>query len=237
MYQLFPSQNPFLMVAYLATERFWQENRPLILDAFCCAGGAAWGYYEAGFIPVGVDNKNQPNYPFLFVQMDAIEAIERFGQSFSAIHASPPCQTYSVTRTMHDNEYPDLLQPTRQALERVNRPYIIENVPGSPMNNYVKLRGDMFNLRVLRLRYFESNCLLLVPSYPKKTGTTSSNGKGYSTFDDGDYITIAGHNYRFSDGCKAMSIHWMKQPELSQSIPPAYTRYLGKQLTQYVAAG
>jgi DNA (cytosine-5)-methyltransferase 1 len=204
------------------------------MDTFCCAGGVGFGYYQAGFIPVGVDIEQQDNYPFLFVQMDAIEAIEQFVDCFDAIHASPPCQEYSVTKTLHDNKYPDLLVPTRNALKASGKPYIMENVPGSPMLDYVKLRGDMFGLRTLRVRYFESNCLLIVPSYPKKKGTTSGNGKKYSSFDDGYYVTVTGNNFRFTDGKVAMDIFWMTKRELTQSIPPAYSEFLGLQLMRYV---
>ena len=55
------------------------------------------GYHRAGCEVVGVDIKPQPNYPFEFIQGDAldwaswnIEAAE-----FDAIHASPPCPAYS----------------------------------------------------------------------------------------------------------------------------------------------
>lgn len=34
-----------------------------LLDLFCGAGGGAEGYHRAGFGVVGVDHKNQKNYP------------------------------------------------------------------------------------------------------------------------------------------------------------------------------
>ncbi len=79
-------------------------SKPL-LDLFCGGGGAAAGYAAAGFDVVGVDIIDQPNYPFDFWQLDALDVLDSLlaGESslgtlddFSAIHASPPCQKYSI---------------------------------------------------------------------------------------------------------------------------------------------
>jgi len=86
----------------------------------------------------------------------------------------------------------------------------------------------MFGLRVLRVRNFESNVMLIAPSMPKKRGGTS---KGYSRLSDAEYLTVAGHNFSYKDAVIAMGIDWMQtRYEIAQSIPPAYTEYIGKQL-------
>jgi len=144
---------------------FRDARRPLLLDLFCGAGGAAMGYYRAGFDVVGVDNRPQPRYPFTFVQADALEYCRAYGRYFAAIHASPPCQLYSRTAKILEgkgliNRHPDLVSPTRVALQATRCPYVIENVPGAPLINPVELCGTQFSLRVYRHRLFESSMSL-----------------------------------------------------------------------------
>jgi hypothetical protein len=54
-------------------------------------------------------------------------------------------------------EYPDLLGPTREALEALGKPYVIENVPGAPMRADYELCGCYFGLQLRRERWFETN--------------------------------------------------------------------------------
>lgn len=146
-------------------------RRPRVLDLFCCAGGAAMGYHRAGFEVVGVDLAPQPNYPFEFIQADALEYVAEHGHEFDVRHASPPCQAFSKTRTLHGNTHPELVEPTREALREVGGPYIIENVVGAPLEDPLMLCGSEFGmqapdvdgtpLKLLRHRLFESNVPLM----------------------------------------------------------------------------
>ncbi len=102
-----------------------------LLDLFCGAGGAARGYQLAGFHVTGVDIVNQPRYGGdEFVQCDALDFVTWRGRGFDVIHASPPCQRYSLAQRIQDREHPDLVGPTRQILLDLGLPYVIENVEG-----------------------------------------------------------------------------------------------------------
>jgi len=138
------------------------QTKPRMLDLFCKAGGAAMGYHQAGFEVVGVDHQPQPRFPFEFHQADALEFLAAHGSEFDAIHASPPCQRYSVAANIHGPAYqhPDLVGATRELLAATGKPFVIENVLGAPLHYAVMICGLALGLRVKRHRYFESDVLL-----------------------------------------------------------------------------
>src|SRR5580692_2414677 len=121
-------------------------RRPRLLDLFCCAGGAGVGYSRAGFDVVGVDINPQPSYPLPFIQADALRLDPRFIAFFDAVHASPPCQSYSdlAKRNANADSWPRLIEPVREMLKRSGLPYVIENVDGAPLIDAVVLCGTMF---------------------------------------------------------------------------------------------
>jgi len=206
-----------------------------LLDLFCGAGGAGMGYHLAGFDVVGVDINPQPNYPFEFHQADALEYLELHGHEFDVIHASPPCQKFSIiTRaTGNEHKHPDLIEPTRELLEMAGKPYVIENVMRAPLVNALKLCGTMFGLKVIRHRLFECNPpIYFSPTCQCKDKHTQIGGKhGFlgGTYQDKmeGYITVVGATFKREVGAWAMGIDWMSRKELSQAIPPAYTKYIG----------
>jgi DNA (cytosine-5)-methyltransferase 1 len=216
-------------------------SRPRLLDLFCGAGGCSVGYHRAGFEVVGVDLLRQPNYPFEFWQADALEYLAAHGRGFDAVHASPPCQRYTVGRHIHgsDGRHPDLVAACRAALIASGRPWVIENVPGSPLVQPVTLCGLMFGLGVLRHRLFESSALLFAPAHPRHpasltTGTLTAKrggrGNGYSTGEHG-LVCVAGNNFVREAGARAMGVGWpMTRRELANAIPPAYAEWVGRQL-------
>ena len=200
---------------------------------FCGAGGCSVGYAAAGFEVVGVDREPQRNYPFEFWQMDALGALSQFGNEFDVIHASPPCQEYSALRHLHpDKRYFDLIDVTRNALKGHN--YIIENVPGAPLRNPVRLCGSFFGLKVRRHRLFESNMKIVGTSCDhKKQGQpidVSGTGGPRRNRRVGDHGGSCNKPENIEAARNAIQIDWMTRKEISQAIPPAYTEWIGNQI-------
>ena len=211
-----------------------------LLDLFCGAGGAAVGYNRAGFDDItGVDIKPMPRYPFEFVQGDALEYVIEHGHEFDVIHASPPCQAFTKLRFISGKNYPDMVAPTRELLKKIGKLFVIENVRGAPLNGTLMLCGTMFDLRVIRHRYFESNPPLgFAPYSCNHWGTVSGNsswterGRTTPNLKDWDFITVTGNDYLVADGRVAMGIDWMIKKELSEAIPPAYTEFIGRRIME-----
>lgn len=206
---------------------------PSCLDLYCKAGGASAGYAQAGFEVTGVDHEPQPRFPFRFILADALEYVEAHGHEYDLLAASPPCQAHTSLQGRWGREYPDLIAATRAALQATGRPYVIENVPGAPLLNPLMLCGSMFGLRVIRHRLFETHPPLWFPpatcSHPR--GAVGRQGHRGA---DREWITVTGH---FSDvplAQRVMGLPWMTQTELSQAIPPPYTRWVGESMRPYL---
>jgi DNA (cytosine-5)-methyltransferase 1 len=216
-----------------------RRRRKRLLDLFCCAGGAAMGYHQAGFDVVGVDVVPQPRYPFEFVQADAIGYLIAHWSEFDAVHASPPCQAWSDLQKQNKRFYLDLIAPVRAVLVQLPLPWVIENVEGAPLVDPVVLCGAMFpELRVYRHRLFEASFPLSVPAHPKHTELTFTHDKRKRHY--GRPLDLATMRVQVTGGGNApvwakaqgMGIDWMTGEELNEAIPPAYTEYIGRQLYQ-----
>jgi DNA (cytosine-5)-methyltransferase 1 len=203
-----------------------------VLDLYCGGGGAGKGYADAGFDVRGVDIAPQPRYPFPFIQADAIEYCRAHGAEFDLIHASPVCKRYSITRSLHTNEYPDQIPELRNVLRfGVGIPYVIENVVGAPLIEPVMLCGQMFGLPLYRHRLFECSFFLLAPPHPAhREAATGTKGMGKQS--GAPIQTVTGSNYLAAKGRAAMGIDWLPMRSLSQAIPPAYTRFIGTAFLQ-----
>lgn len=208
-----------------------------LLDLYCCGGGASYGYEQAGFDVTGVDNAPQPKYKGKFIHHDAIEFVRLYGKRFDVIHASPPCQQYSRSTKqfrIRGKKYDDLIALTRTELINTGKPYVIENVPNSPLINPVQLCGTMFNLRTYRHRLFESNLEIKIPAHQSHDARNTPMGRKPI---EGEFIQYVGHFSGVDLVQKMTGLHWLGQYELAQSIPPQYTKFIGEQLMSYLKQG
>ena len=229
----------------------------IVLDLFCKAGGAGMGLHDAGFDVVGIDIEPQKNYPFTFLQKDVLSLGKTFLQEFDFIWASPPCMRYSaMTKRWGDNQvesHPDLVDPVRKMLIDSGVPYCIENVVGAPLISPTMLCGSMFGLQtkhgsqLRRHRLFEASFPIAQPKCNHNKGSVIGvygggkhpNRRVPATI--GVYGNSGGSSNRdglqmFStqDRRDAMGIQWMAGKELSQAIPPAYSKYIAEQFLRSI---
>lgn len=210
-------------------------RRPRLLDLFAGAGGAAVGYARAGFEVVGIDIRPQPRYPFEFHQADAMTFPL---DGFDAIHASPPCQAFTAYRRRGAGvgaAYPDLIATVRQRLQATGLPYVIENVPGSPVRPDAQMCGSAFGLDVRRHRLFESNIPIVSPPcqhrHDPRFAPATNRTNRRSTVEVGVWRIPLDVQRR------AMGIDWMTLGELSEAVPPAFASFVGEHLLAAVMAG
>lgn len=236
----------------------------LLLDLFCGAGGAAVGYHRAGFEVIGVDNKQQLNYPYLFAQhtaqhvlLDLLDGlpvvvsnhktplsreirIERqyYLEDFDAIHASPPCQKWAIIGQAYEHSHSDQITPIRELLLQTGLPYVIENVVKAPLllDKSILLCGSSFGLGLHRHRRFESNVKLFdlpcrhewqLPRFKNYDHGRSQYARIVKVYGNG---SLKSNEY----WAREMEIDWMNRIEITQAIPPAYTRYIGAQLMAHI---
>ncbi|MGA5424584.1 SAM-dependent methyltransferase [Streptomyces lavendulocolor] len=210
-------------------------QKPRLLDLFCHRGGMAMGYHRAGFDVVGVDLDADcaSEYPFTFVHGDAIEYLRAHGHEYDLIHASPPCQAYTPLNAYNHKQYPDLIDPTRDAMRATGRPYVIENVEAArpKMIKPVMLCGPMFRLRMYRHRLFETNFPLTQPAHPAHTALCTRNG--YLPTLERPFMTITGGRHSKAwqrAAAQALDTPWITTIRgVCEAVPPAYAHWIGTQ--------
>jgi DNA (cytosine-5)-methyltransferase 1 len=199
-----------------------------------------------------------------FVQADAIEYALAYGWQYDAVWASPPCQSHSqITpdKSKHVDLIPHtrFVLETLGLPYIIENVYGAKKA----LRNPVMLCGADFGLKVYRHRLFESNVLLLVPCHVPHRDNTPRAGHGVSSkgfisvtsggkslefkhypnngrrsgiygISGNGFVTVTGHFSGIGYCRMAMGVDWMTAHELAQAIPPAYSKYLGRQLMQYV---
>ncbi len=225
---------------------------PKLLDLFCCEGGMAKGYANAGFEVVGVDNVAQKRYPYEFIQASFEEVLD--GQrswvrnEFDAIHASPPCQADSITKHSHSKQHVSLVADTRELLKATGLPYVMENVVGAKMPGSVIVCGSALDLTaededgsllvLKRHRQFESNIPLVgtgckcaeYKARGYKVGGVYGGGSSDRTH--AEQVRHGGYTPAKSVQEQLMGIDWMTRYGLNQAMPPAYGKFIGDQLRE-----
>jgi DNA (cytosine-5)-methyltransferase 1 len=203
--------------------------RPVLLDLFCCQGGASAGYVAAGFDVVGVDLAPQPRYPFKFVQADALEFLAAHGHEFDAVHASPPCQGYSDCQRIQGRAHDLLIDKVRDALNDLGVPWVIENVEGArwALLDPVMLCGAALGLRTYRHRLFESNVPLTVPEHIPHAAVQVKMGRPLR---EGDWYHAVGNFSNVPYVRADLGVPWMSRDGIRECIPPVYAEFIGAQL-------
>jgi DNA (cytosine-5)-methyltransferase 1 len=205
-----------------------------ILDLF---SGAGIGMYYARVFTkdiTGVDIKYQKRYPYYFIKEDALKFLKEFGHKYDFIWASPPCQKYSRTQSLQNNQHPDYIPILREVLLDLGKPFVIENVVGAPLLNPVSLCGCMFNLLVYKERLFETSFPVSQLEHKEHTKRVVDLGRPPRRYVQ-NQCTVG----NFSDveyGREAMGLKNTKftQKELAEGIPPIYVYYILKEFLKNV---
>jgi DNA (cytosine-5)-methyltransferase 1 len=226
------------------------ENKPILLDLNCGAGGASAGYSDSGFFVVGFDKHEQPNYPYaLYVtgSSDLLYNLENMRTSQASLEIRSEDNNYEIKvddiaaihcRIVNQSEIPMI----RNMLNHFRIPYVMEHTSNAKLMNPIMIEGSWVGLHptamlpgVKMRRFFESNVTLIPPVRLKYPGTVN----------DGRYITTSfGSAKKLSTLRNAMGVQWMtcrkkdrgntEDPgnwqDVINATPPAYTAFIGEQL-------
>lgn len=206
------------------------SRRPLLLDLFCGAGGAAMGYHRAGFDVVGIDLNPQPSYPFPWYRADWAVGLAELADVVDVVHASPPCHDHSRLAGFRGKDGTgELLPRVVDALVELGRPWVVENVDTHHVvmaGWWFTLCGSAFGLRVRRHRRFGSSHLMLAPPCAHRVQGTPAGVYGHG----GATATSEGKPALASQYGELMGMPWARPAEIAQAIPPVYTEWIGAHL-------
>ncbi|MEV0187510.1 SAM-dependent methyltransferase [Kitasatospora purpeofusca] len=197
------------------------------------------GYHLAGYRVLSLDNIPQPRNPLAFLQADAVAFITEYGHLFDLLHASPPCQRYTRCQKIQGREHPDLIAPTRTAMQSTGRPRVIENVEEArdQLRDPVMLCGAAFRLRTYRHRLFEPGGGLTItpPHHPVHTAPLAKMGRPVLP---GEFMHVVGNfsNVPLARSEAVMGMPWASRDGLREAIPPAYTELIGRQAAEQARA-
>jgi DNA (cytosine-5)-methyltransferase 1 len=238
------------------------NQQPIILDLFCGQGGAARGYINAGYDVIGVDIEPSVGryYPGRFIAGDwrvVADILRALGLNIVFVHASPPCQLYSITNAARKHDYPDLVAPVRDYLLDWGVPFVLENVERAPLRKDAVLCGTHFGLEaddpatgltlyLKRHRIFETHGFKLPTPGPcrclefKRAGRVVGGvyGGGRTNLDEARNVRHGGYTPKdkaVRARLMGLEVDDMTLKGLNEAIPPAYAEWVGinLRLTQY----
>jgi DNA (cytosine-5)-methyltransferase 1 len=211
------------------------------LDLFCGAGGASAGLVLANYSVTGVDKVRQRRYPYELVVADAMDILQDadYLRQFDLVWASPPCQPYSKLATLGHHWCTDELIPeVRKLLIRAGVNYVIENVPGAPLEDPILLCGTMFQLRTYRHRLFEFSSLIRprIRQPVHVRHMVKSQLCSINRYDPNLFVSVYGKAGNAALAREILEVPWMTGAEASQCIPPCYARWCGERVRAVLRA-
>jgi hypothetical protein len=158
------------------------------------------------------------------------------------------CKKNTSLKAFSAAHHVELIPQTRELLNQIGVPYVIENVVGAAMIDPIMLCGSMFGLGVRRHRLFESNLPLQAPKCDHAGQAAASPGYPTLRYHSGKPIVtmspvvgVYGRGQGLGPGevalwRQAMGIDWMARDEMREAIPPAFTEFLGRQVIPLLQA-
>lgn len=161
-------------------------------------------------------------------------------------------------------KWPTLIEPARDLLRETRKPYVIENVEQARkhLQGPILLCGRMFGLSAIdedgeklaleRHRLFESNVAVAPPAHPSHDRTQVAGvyggarrakrwpGESLAEVASRDrYAARHGRKGGYVPRSKRvqqdlLGIDWMTLRGMQESIPPAYSEFIGRQLLSHV---
>ena len=251
-------------------QRIESGRQPLVLDLFCGGGGSSEGVRRAGGASMGVDDSDQPSFRAKFgsscftlgdaLDLERLRGLVRRLRPIGII-ASPPCEGFSTaTFAGAASTVERLIAVTRDVLEALGLPYVIENVLGARSeirDHAIIVRGQDFGLRTERPRFLESGGgfeLILDPTLAQgggalRRGCCLGERNRYGRLDSfkmpcrvpccrGNIFSVMGSApYMCTEAQEAAAMGLdsghMPHHKMSKALPPAYMEYVTGQLAMH----
>ena len=208
-------------------------KKPIAIDFFTGAGGAALGLKRAGFFVIGIDiRKPSAYYGDLFIQADLREGCPVDVSLANFLWASPPCQMFSQAGNAN--------ALTRAELFGSHPLTCIENVEHAPIRPDLVLYGQHFGMdKIRRKRVFELSFHFwhsysrTMPythdTIPVCRGTPSDTYKNRKRKGLHPVISVA-------EKLEAMGLsdYPMQNGEVANAVAPAYSEFIGQQALKVI---